>query len=79
MRLGVHSHLIILRANRGPKAILLVARADRGQEVDDETPDVEDVDERDDPLQNGGGVDAAVAALHDAEGDGEGELDDDEE
>lgn len=79
MRLGVHGHLIILRANRGPKAVLLVARADRGQKVDDETPDVEDVDERDDPFQNGGGVDAAVAALHDAEGDGEGELDDDEE
>lgn len=79
MGLSVHGHLVVLRANRRPKAVLLVARAHGRQEVDDEAPDVEDVDERDDPFQNGGGVDAAVAALHDAEGDGEGELDDDEE
>lgn len=79
VRLGVHAHLVVRVANRRAEAVLLVARADGGQEVDDEAPDIEDVDEGDDPLEDGGGVDAVVAALlEDAEGDGDGDFDDDE-
>lgn len=75
--LSVHSHLVVLSANGRAEAILLVAGAGHGQEVDDEAPDVEDVAERDDPLQNGGLVDFATTLKH-TEGDGKAALQEDE-
>ena len=75
--LRVHGHLVVLSANGRTEAILLVAGAGHGQEVDDEAPDVEDVAERDDPLENGGFVDLA-AAFKNTEGDGEATLQEDE-
>jgi hypothetical protein len=75
--LSVHGHLVVVGADRGSKAVLLVARACCRQEVDDEGPDVEDVDQRDDPLEDGGVVDA-FTALQDTEGDGESAFDEDE-
>lgn len=76
--LGVHGHLIVVGANGRAEAVLLVASAGRGQEVDDEAPDVEDVDEGDDPLEDGGFVDSAVAALEHTEGNGESGFDENE-
>ena len=75
--LCVHGHLVVLSANGRAETILLVAGAGHGQEVDDEAPDVEDVAERDNPLENGGFVDFAAALKH-AEGDGETALQEDE-
>jgi hypothetical protein len=75
--LCVHGHLVVASANGRTKAILLVASAGHGQEVDDEAPDVEDVAERDDPLENGGLVDFAAALKH-TEGDGKTALQEDE-
>jgi len=75
--LSVHGHLVVVGADWRAKAVLLVAGASRGEEVDDERPYVEDVDQRDDPFEDGGFVDFA-AALQDAEGDGEAGLDEDE-
>jgi hypothetical protein len=76
--LGVHGHLVVLGANGRAEAVLLVAGARHGEEIDDEAPDVEDVDERNDPLENRGFVDSAVAAFQDTEGDGETAFDEDE-
>lgn len=80
--LGVHGHLVVLGADGGTEAVLLVACACHGQEIDDETPDVEDVDERDDPLEDGSFVDSVVATFQDTKCDceaafheNEGELD----
>lgn len=75
--LCVHSHLVIAGANGRTKAIRLVAGAGHRQEVHDETPDVEDVAERDDPLKDGGLVDLA-ATLKDTKGDSETTLQEDE-
>ena len=75
--LCVHSHLIVLSANGRTEAILLVAGAGHGQEVDDEAPDVEDVAEGHDPLENGGLVDVTAAFKH-TEGDGKTALQEDE-
>jgi len=76
-RLGLLRHLIILGPTRRAKAVVLVLRARRRQEIDDEAPNVEDVDEGDNPLDDGGFVvDGFVG--EDAEGDGEAELDEDE-
>ena len=67
--LSVHGHLVVVGADRGSEAVLLVARAGCGQKVDDERPDVADVDQGDDPLKDSGFVGRA-AALQDTEGDG---------
>jgi len=75
--LCVHGHLVVASANGRTEAILLVAGAGHGQEVDDEAPDVEDVAERDDPFKNGGFVDFAAALKH-TEGDGKTALQEDE-
>lgn len=52
--------------------------ADGRVEVDDEGDGVEGEDEGDDPLEDGGRISLLLAA-EDAEGDDEGELDDDED
>jgi len=75
--LRVHSHLVVLSANGRTEAILLVAGAGHGQEVDDEAPDVEDVAERDDPLEDSGFVDFTATLKH-TEGNGETALQEDE-
>lgn len=75
--LSVHGHFIVVGADGRTETILLVAGAGHGQEVDDEAPDVEDVAERDDPLEDGGFVDFAAALQH-TEGDGEAALKEDE-
>jgi hypothetical protein len=75
--LCVHCHLVVLSANGRTEAILLVAGAGHGQEVDDEAPDVEDVAERDDPLEDGGFVDLAAAFKH-TESNGKTALQEDE-
>jgi len=77
MALCVHGHLVVAGANGRTEAILLIAGAGHGQEVDNEAPDVEDVAERDDPLKDGGLVDFAAAFKH-AEGDGKTALQEDE-
>jgi hypothetical protein len=76
--LCVHSHLVVVGADRRAETVLLVASAGHGQEVDDEAPDVEDVAERDDPLEDGGFVDTAVATFQHTKGDGEAALKEDE-
>lgn len=58
-------------------AALVVLCADGGDEVDGEAPDVEGVDEGDDPFEDGGRVPPRLAVA-DAEADGHAELDDDE-
>lgn len=75
--LRLHSHLIILLPQRRREAILLMARARRGQEIDDERPHVEDEDEGDGPFADGGAVVVLLVAEH-AEGYDEGYFDEDE-
>jgi hypothetical protein len=75
--LCVHGHLVVLSANGRAEAILLVAGAGHGKEVDDEAPNIEDVAEGDDPFKNGGFVDLAAAFKH-TEGDGKTALQKDE-
>ena len=47
------------------------------QEIDDKAPDVEDVDERDNPLEHGGDV-FVLLVLCDGEDDGERDFEQDE-
>ena len=75
--LGLLRHFVVLGALGRAKAVVLVLGARRRQEIDDEAPDVEDVDEGDGPLDDGGPV-VVVLIGEDAEGDGEAELDEDE-
>lgn len=75
--LRLHRILIILGPPRRAKPVILVLRPDRGQEVDDEAPDVEDVDERDNPFDDGGFVVFGLVG-EDAEGDCEAQFDEDE-
>lgn len=76
--LCVHGHLVVVGADGRAEAVLLIASAVRGQEVNAEAPDVEDVDEGDHPFEDGGFVDSAVAALEHAKGNGEAAFDEDE-
>jgi hypothetical protein len=76
--LCVHGHLVVASADGRAETVLLVASAGHGQEVDDEAPDVEDVAERDDPLEDGSLVDTAVAAFQYTKCDGEAALQEDE-
>lgn len=72
-----HAHLIVLLPERRRETIALMPRAGRGQEVDDEGPDVEDVDQGDGPFNDGGAVVMFLVA-EDAEGDGKGDFDENE-
>ena len=72
-----HSHLIILFPERRCVSVALMSRARRRQEVDDEAPDVEYVDERNGPFEDCGAVVVALVG-HDTEGDGQCKLDKDE-
>lgn len=72
-----HAHLIILLPQRRRETIILMSRLRRRQEIDDEAPDVEDVDERDGPFDDGGAV-VVFLVSKDAERYGEGDFDEDE-
>ena len=48
-----------------------------GEEINDKTPDVEDVNKGDGPLEDGGGL-VDLLVVEDAEGDDESDLDEDE-
>lgn len=76
-RLRRHPHLIILLPQRQRETIILMSRLGRREEVNDEAPDVEDVDERDGPFDNGGAVVVSLVSK-DAESDCEGDFDEDE-
>jgi hypothetical protein len=76
-RLCVLGHLVMALLDRR-EAVLLVTRLRRGQEVDDEGEDVEDVDGRDDPFDDRCGV-VDLVVSQDAECDDEEQLEEDEE
>ena len=77
------SHLLRMRSLRiippphRREPVLFPLRLGRRQEIDDEAPDVEDVNERDDPLEDGADV-VVFVELRDGEDDGERDLDQDE-
>ena len=77
LHLRVHCHLIILLPQRCREAIMPMPRLHRGQEINDETPDVKDVDQRYGPLQDRGAVVVSLVS-HYAERDGEGQFNEDE-
>ena len=58
--------------------ILGPPRLSRRQEIDDKAPDIEDIDQRDHPLEDGAHVVDLVVLCH-AEDDGEGDFGEDEE
>ena len=71
------SRLRIIALSYSRISIFWILRLRRGQEIDDEAPDEEDVDERYDPLENGADV-VVAESLRDAEDDGEGDFGQDE-
>ncbi|KXT18194.1 hypothetical protein AC579_7698 [Pseudocercospora musae] len=64
MRLGVHRHLIILSLHRWEEAVVLVLGLRCREEIDHETPLIEDVDERDDPFNDRGAIVVALVSQH---------------
>lgn len=75
--LRLHRHLVISVADVRCETVLFALRVGGGKEVGDEGEDVEDVDERDDPLDDRGVV-VTFLSTQDGKCDSECDLNDDE-